>query len=110
MINLFLKKMHFGALVVKTSHMAVNLITSRTLLAGRNLQTQIEELQETISSVRNNIKQEEEDFSKLDQEYGTEIARVKKEFARIKERSYEEASAISDAAKIAALKVLQGTR
>ena len=40
----------------------------------------------------------------MDDEYGSEIARIKKEFSRMKDRSYEEAVDISNKAKADALK------
>ena len=64
----------------------------------------IEELKITLENVRKEISEEQETFATLDAEYGSEIARVKKEFSRMKERSYEEATEISNAAKLAALK------
>ena len=60
----------------------------------------IEDLTNTLENVRKEIKEEDEMFAKLDAEYGSEIARVKKEFSRMKERSYEEATEISNAAKV----------
>ena len=42
-------------------------------------------------------------MKELDSEFGEEIARVKKEFARMKERSYEEAQAETMEAKAKAL-------
>lgn len=66
--------------------------------------SKIEALKKSLEDVRGIIKKENEELSKLDAEYGSEIARIKKEFSRIKERSYEEATEISSAAKIAALK------
>ena len=44
------------------------------------------------------------EINKLDEQYGSEISRIQKEFARMKERSYEEATEISNKAKIDALK------
>ena len=76
-------------------------LSSPTITSSLN---KIESIKKTIEEVKSNIKSESDDLSKLESEYGSEIARVKKEFARIKERSYEEAAAISSAAKIAALK------
>ena len=60
----------------------------------------IEDLTNTLENVRKEIIEEDEMFAKLDAEYGSEIARVKKEFSRMKERSYEEATEISNAAKV----------
>jgi molecular chaperone GrpE len=62
------------------------------------------ELQNEIDKVRQNRKEEEEILDKLDKEFGSEIARIKKEFARIKERSYEETLEVSNKAKVDALK------
>lgn len=71
----------------------------------------IKRLLENLETLNNEIGQsietrekDEEELKKLDDEYGSEIARVKKEFARMKERSFEEAKAESDKAKVDALK------
>ena len=76
-------------------------LSSPTITSSLN---KIESIKKTIEEVKSSIKSESDELSKLESEYGSEITRVKKEFARIKERSYEEAAAISSAAKIAALK------
>ena len=57
-----------------------------------------------IAQVKEDRKKEEEDLAKLDAEFGGEIARIKKEFARIKERAVEEAAEASYKAKADALK------
>lgn len=76
-------------------------LSSPTITSSLN---KIESIKKSIGEVKSSIKSESDELSKLEAEYGSEIARVKKEFGRIKERSYEEAAAISSAAKIAALK------
>ena len=62
------------------------------------------EVQNEIDKVRQSRKEEEEILDKLEKEFGSEIARIKKEFARIKERSYEESMELSNKAKVDALK------
>ena len=63
---------------------------------------------ETLSSTLTNLKDErkvvDEELAKLDNEYGSEITRIKKEFSRMKERSYEETRDLANKAKIDALK------
>lgn len=70
----------------------------------KRLQSRIAELEQNIENVKQQIVVDEQEFEKLDAEYGSEIARVKKEFARIKERSYEEATEAANKAKVDALK------
>lgn len=68
------------------------------------LRKKIENMSSSITSIKEERKLEEAEYKKLDDEFGDEIARIKKEFARIKERSVEEAVDISNQAKISALK------
>ena len=68
------------------------------------LRKKIENLNISIKNVREERSIEEEELAKLEAEFGSEIVRIKKEFARIKERSIEEAVEISNKAKIDALK------
>lgn len=68
------------------------------------LRAKIAEVQANIDSVRAETKQENEKLRALDDEYGSEIARVKKEFARMKDRAYEEAATESKKAKVDAIK------
>lgn len=68
------------------------------------LRKKIENLNTVIASVREERTVEEAELAKLEAEFGDEITRIKKEFARIKERSVEEAVEISNKAKIDALK------
>ena len=68
------------------------------------LRRKIKENNDLLDSIRSNIATEEAELRKLQEEYGPEISRVKKEFSRMKERAYEESSAISNKAKIDALK------
>ena len=70
----------------------------------KRMKKKIEELQSTITSVKEETNIVQETYVKLDEEFGSEIARVKKEFARMKERSYEEAVEATNKAKIDALK------
>eukprot|EP01038_Epipyxis_sp_PR26KG_P014010 gene14010-18790_t len=68
------------------------------------LKNRITELTSTIVEVRANKVNEEKEIKKLDEEFGGEIIRIKKEFARMKERAFEESTEISNKAKIDALK------
>lgn len=70
----------------------------------RILLHKIEELHKQKDSIEKEIAEDRIQLQKLDEEYGGEIARIKKEFARIRERSYEEAIDVSNKAKIDALK------
>eukprot|EP00981_Chlorochromonas_danica_P006708 scaffold1463_cov189-Ochromonas_danica.AAC.3 len=70
----------------------------------RRLLHKIVELHKQKDSVEKEIAEDRIQLQKLDEEYGGEIARIKKEFARIRERSYEEAIDVSNKAKIDALK------
>ena len=68
------------------------------------LRKKLENLNASIEGVRAERTIQEAELAKLDAEFGDEIARIKKEFSRIKERSVEEAVEISNKAKIDALK------
>lgn len=68
------------------------------------LRQEIEVTQGLIASVREAHELEKQTLQQLDIEYGSEIARIKKEFARIKERAVEESLDISNKAKTDALK------
>lgn len=68
------------------------------------LQAKIMDIQTNIDAVRAEAQQEKSKLKALDDEYGSEIARVKKEFARMKERAYEEATSVSNKAKVDAIK------
>lgn len=72
--------------------------------AIEKLKNKNSELQTNIEATREEILAVEKQIVVLDEEYGSEITRIKKEFARIKERSYEEAVEISNKAKVDALK------
>ena len=76
-------------------------ITSKEIV---RLLKKIEDVQSDINTIKTEIQQEESLLVKLDDEYGSEITRIKKEFARMKERSFEEATEISNQAKVGALK------
>jgi len=78
-----------------------NEITSKEIV---RLLKKIEDVQSDINTIKTEIQQEESLLAKLDEEYGSEITRIKKEFARMKERSFEEATEISNQAKVGALK------
>jgi molecular chaperone GrpE len=68
------------------------------------LRKKINDINKMITDVREQKKAEEEELKKLDAEFGGEIARIKKEFARIKERSIEESVEIANKARADALK------
>ena len=78
-----------------------NEITSKEIV---KLTNKLDEVKKQIDIVKLDIKAEEEQLIKLDAEYGSEITRIKKEFARMKERSFEEATEIANQAKVGALK------
>lgn len=69
-----------------------------------NLLKKIDEINLDINNTKNEIKIYEEEYNKLNDEYGSEITRVKKEFSRMKERSIEESVEIISKAKVDALK------
>lgn len=68
------------------------------------LEGKLEEIKAQLASVREARAQEETELKSLDKEFGGEIARIKKEFARMKERAWEEAAEIDNKAKTDALK------
>lgn len=68
------------------------------------LEKKVADLKAQVDSVKAQRAQEETLLQSLDKEFGGEIARIKKEFARMKERAWEEASEIDNKAKIDALK------
>lgn len=76
-------------------------ITSRKI---EKLTKEIKELEETLVSLKEVRAKDEEALKGLNQEYGSEIERIKREFARIKERSYEEARDLTMKAKVDAVK------
>ena len=76
-------------------------ITSKEIV---RLEKKIEDLKSQIESVKNDKRTEEALLAKMEEEFGGEIARIKKEFARMKERSFEEATDIANKAKVDALK------
>jgi len=64
----------------------------------------ISELKNQISALRVSRGEVETQLQSLEKEFGGEIARIKKEIARMKERAWEEASEIDSKAKTDALK------
>jgi len=68
------------------------------------LRKKIEDISVITNGIRDERKIEEVELNKLEEEFGSEITRIKKEFSRIKERSIEEATDISNKAKSDALK------
>ena len=69
-----------------------------------SLQKKIDDLKSQLGAVRESRAAEESQLAVLEKEFGGEIARIKKEFARMKERAWEEASEIDNKAKTDALK------
>ena len=69
-----------------------------------NLLKQLDSLKTKIESTKDDIKKEQNTLKELNEEYGQEIARVKREFFRMKERAFEEVKLASDKAKVHALK------
>lgn len=67
------------------------------------LMAKIETTQNEIDSTISQREKDEITLKELNSEFGEEIARVKKEFARMKERSYEEAHTETKEAKAKAL-------
>lgn len=78
-----------------------NLPTSPNIV---KLQNKIKELEKSIDEVREERFEVEATITKLDKEYGDEISRIKREFARMKERAFEEATAVASKAKVDAIK------
>lgn len=76
-------------------------ITSRKI---EKLNKEISDLNEQIATLEISRQRDQETLKKLEEEYGSEIERVKKEFARIKERSFEEARELTKKAKVDAIK------
>ena len=68
------------------------------------LERKIEELRKSIADTVESRKLVEQEYKALDEEYGDEISRVKKEFARMRERSIEEATDLINSARANALK------
>jgi len=69
-----------------------------------NLEKKAADLKAQVDTVKAQRALEETQLQSLEKEFGGEIARIKKEFARMKERAWEEASEIDNKAKIDALK------
>lgn len=76
-------------------------LTSPTI---EKLLSSIEDVRSSIQKTRLEVGAANEEVRKADEEYGPEVSRVRKEFARMKERSHVEAEALSNKAKAAALK------
>ena len=76
-------------------------ITSKEIV---RLTLRRQEIDTNIKEILENITAEEAELARLDAEYGSEIARVKKEFNRIKERAVEESREATRMAKVDAVK------
>ena len=70
----------------------------------KRLMKKNEQLVSTLASLKAEKVVVDQELAKLDEEFGSEISRIKKEFARMKERSYEEAREAANKAKVDALK------
>jgi molecular chaperone GrpE len=68
------------------------------------LERKLAETEKSIEEVKVAQAEERKLIANLDSEYGAEISRIKKEFARMKERAIEEAVAVVTDAKVAAVK------
>jgi molecular chaperone GrpE len=100
---------HYNQIVQYYCHHLLTLILDFEYLASIQLNVFlpfliIDDTFKEIEIVRQNRSVEENELKILEAEYGPEIVRIKKEFFRIKERSYEETAEISSKAKIDALK------
>jgi molecular chaperone GrpE len=69
-----------------------------------NLEKKVSELKGTISKTIEQRKELEQEYKILDDEYGSEIERVKKEFSRMRERSIEDSTDLINSARASALK------
>ena len=92
---------HFAAEDTESSEIDHEDLTSPEII---RLKSKIDELSASILFTQGSRKAAEIELQQLDEEYGSEIARVKKEFARMKERSIEESTDILNKAKTDALK------
>lgn len=90
-----------SSLYVENEHHHSDEITSPEI---EKLNTKLENLSKTLSSMQDDRNAVDAELEKLDQEYGSEISRIKREFSRMKERSYEETRDLANKAKIDALK------
>ncbi|RYH31154.1 nucleotide exchange factor GrpE [archaeon] len=70
----------------------------------RRLIAKIADVEKQIENIASETDNERKMLEQLNKQYGGEIARIKKEFARMKERSYEESVEVSNQAKMDALK------
>lgn len=68
------------------------------------IRAQITRIRSDLESTERDLSDEQATLDQLEQEYGPEIARVKKEFARMKERSYEESAAAVKKARVEAIR------
>ena len=71
-------------------------VTSKEI---ERLRKKSEELVASIATVKEQRAEEEKLLEQLEAEFGGEISRIKKEFARMKERAIEESVEISNTAK-----------
>jgi len=76
-------------------------VTSKEL---SRLERKVKETMGMIDALKVERSHEEAQFKTLDDEYGSEIARVKREFARMRERAHDESKEAINAAKVAAIK------
>lgn len=81
-------------------------LSEENLMSGTivKFKKQIEETLAKTEEIKEEIAEVEKNLENLDAEFGSEIARVKKEFSRIKERSYEEAVVLTNKARAEAVK------
>lgn len=70
----------------------------------RRLRTKLQDTYDEIAKLQEDNESEKASLKKLDDEFGSEIVRIKKEFARMKERAIEESESLVSSAIAEALK------
>lgn len=99
------KKLYRHSRIATTESETVNYKEEE--LDSKEIQRLKKKLDDTFSQidmVQNLIESEKKNIEELDKEYGPEVQRIKKEFARIKERTLQESTDIVNKAKIDAVK------
>jgi len=72
----------------------------------RRLRTKLQDVYNEIAQLQEQNESEKDKLKKLDEEFGSEIARIKSEFARMKERAVQESENLVNMAIAEALKDL----
>lgn len=100
--SLNIRKNYFGKYYTQINdEIDESLISSKEI---NRLVKKIDDMKKEIESFKQANIKDEETLKALDDEYGSEIDRVKKEFSRIKERAYEEARELRLKAKVDSVK------